>query len=243
MERLLKFECMPCGSPLLTDQPAGARVRCGWCRSTVEVAGESPFTESDFLTADDAYLLLQFARRHASDRKLWLFAYACSRRILERVAAALDRAEGNPGEAPSRKKARQAAQLIDDVRLFLNGGSDGPEQPSQPQPQPLASAVWGPSSREMDDDEIAAQMALLRDVVGNPFRPVTIADAVLAANDGAAVKLAQAIFDGRTFAEKPVLADALEEAGCAERAILDHLRSAGPHVGGCWAIDLILGKG
>jgi hypothetical protein len=41
----------------------------------------------------------------------------------------------------------------------------------------------------------------------------------------------------------PVLADALEDAGCDDRALLGHLRGPGPHVGGCWALDLILGKG
>jgi hypothetical protein len=40
----------------------------------------------------------------------------------------------------------------------------------------------------------------------------------------------------------PILADALEDAGCADAGILAHLRSLGPHVLGCWALDLVLGK-
>jgi hypothetical protein len=40
----------------------------------------------------------------------------------------------------------------------------------------------------------------------------------------------------------PILADALEEAGCTDQLILDHLRSPGPHVRGCWPVDLILAK-
>jgi hypothetical protein len=39
-----------------------------------------------------------------------------------------------------------------------------------------------------------------------------------------------------------ILADALEEAGCTDAAILSHLRGPGPHVRGCWVVDLLLGK-
>ncbi len=40
----------------------------------------------------------------------------------------------------------------------------------------------------------------------------------------------------------PVLADALEDAGCADADILAHCRGHGPHVRGCWVVDLVLGK-
>jgi hypothetical protein len=55
--------------------------------------------------------------------------------------------------------------------------------------------------------------------------------------------LAHLIYDQRRFTDLPVLADALEEAGCTDQTILDHLRGPGPHVRGCWAVDLLLGKG
>ena len=55
-------------------------------------------------------------------------------------------------------------------------------------------------------------------------------------------RLAQAIYEARAFDRLPILADALEEAGWTDNAILTHLRSAGPHVRGCWALDLVLGK-
>jgi hypothetical protein len=51
-----------------------------------------------------------------------------------------------------------------------------------------------------------------------------------------------AIYDERAFDRLPVLADALEDAGCADADLLGHLRGPGPHVRGCWAVDLILGK-
>ena len=56
------------------------------------------------------------------------------------------------------------------------------------------------------------------------------------------VQLAQSIYDDRAFDRLPILADALEEAGCTDAAILDHCRGPGPHVRGCWAVDLLLGK-
>ena len=60
--------------------------------------------------------------------------------------------------------------------------------------------------------------------------------------DGTVSKLAQGIYEDRAFGHLPVLADALEDAGCADADILGHLRGAGPHVRGCWALDLALGK-
>ena len=61
-------------------------------------------------------------------------------------------------------------------------------------------------------------------------------------NDGTVRKLAQAIYDDRRFADLPILADALEEAGCADAAILAHCRGGGEYVRGCWVVDLLLGK-
>jgi hypothetical protein len=55
-------------------------------------------------------------------------------------------------------------------------------------------------------------------------------------------KLARGIYHERAFDRLPVLADALEEAGCTDETLLGHLRGPGPHVLGCWAVDLILGK-
>jgi hypothetical protein len=83
---------------------------------------------------------------------------------------------------------------------------------------------------------------LLRDIFGNPFRPATLDPAWLRWNDDAIPKLAQAIYDERSFDRLPVLADALEDAGCTDAEILKHCRQPGPHVRGCWVVDLLLGK-
>jgi hypothetical protein len=77
---------------------------------------------------------------------------------------------------------------------------------------------------------------------GNPLRPVHVAPAWRCWNDSTVVKLAQGIYDERDFDRLPVLADALEEAGCDNTDILNHCRQPGEHVRGCWVVDLILGK-
>lgn len=89
------------------------------------------------------------------------------------------------------------------------------------------------------------QVALLRDIVGNPFQPVALAVPVSSEVEF----LAQAAYEERILpsghldnARLGILSDALEEAGCTDEAILSHLRSPAPHVRGCWALDLILGK-
>jgi len=98
--------------------------------------------------------------------------------------------------------------------------------------------------------EWAAQAGLLRDIFGPPpFRPSFIAPAVLAWNDGAVARLAQALYDQPQAPEGTldparlaVLADALLAAGCDDVDLWGHCCQPGPHVRGCWAIDLILGK-
>ena len=83
---------------------------------------------------------------------------------------------------------------------------------------------------------------LVRDIFGNPFRLPTIAPDWLSRNNGAIPKLAQMIYDDRRHDIMPILGDALEDAGCTDAQILEHCRGPGPHVRGCWVVDLILGK-
>jgi len=90
--------------------------------------------------------------------------------------------------------------------------------------------------------EWTAQAALLRDIFGNPFCPIAIAPAWLTWRGGLLVVMAQKMYDSPDFSNMPILADALEEAGCAGADILAHLRGPGPHARGCWVVDLLLGK-
>src|SRR5207244_2679385 len=71
---------------------------------------------------------------------------------------------------------------------------------------------------------------------GNLFRPLPPFQVVVRAwNDGTVVKLAQGIYHERAFDRLPMLADALEDAGCTDATILAHCRGPGPHARGCWA--------
>lgn len=87
--------------------------------------------------------------------------------------------------------------------------------------------------------EAAAQVALLRDVFGNPFRPAVLDLDWLTST---VVALAREVYESRDFAAMPILADALQDAGCDNEAVLEHCRGPGPHARGCWVADLILGR-
>jgi hypothetical protein len=90
------------------------------------------------------------------------------------------------------------------------------------------------------DDECAIHADLLRDIVGNPFRPVAFAPTWRTSD---AVALARQMYESRAFGAMPILADALQDAGCANADILDHCRDPNAmHVRGCWVVDLVLGK-
>src|SRR5262249_9382280 len=82
----------------------------------------------------------------------------------------------------------------------------------------------------------------LREIVPNPVRLVAVDPSWLRWNGGIVVSLTQHITKSLTFRRMPLLADALEDAGCADAAILDHCRSGGEHVRGCWVVDCLLAK-
>jgi hypothetical protein len=114
-------------------------------------------------------------------------------------------------------------------------------------PGALANIQYWSNPQDADWNSASAserqeQAHLLRDIFGNPFRPAVIDPAWLQWNDAAIPRLAQAIYDDRRFDNLPILADALEEAGCTSGVILEHCRGPGPHVLGCWVVDAILGK-
>ena len=87
--------------------------------------------------------------------------------------------------------------------------------------------------------ESAAHCQIIRDIFGNPFRPVVADPAWFTPK---VVVLATSIYSDRAFDRMPILADALEEAGCVNADVLLHCRSEGPHVRGYWVVDLVLGK-
>ena len=103
------------------------------------------------------------------------------------------------------------------------------EGPTDPPVDPRWRAVHSAARQK--------QLALARDIFGNPFRPVHL-DSIW--RTSAVVSVARDIYKQRSFAQLPRLADVLEDAGCADEQLLGHCRAAGQHVRGCWAIDLLL---
>jgi hypothetical protein len=87
--------------------------------------------------------------------------------------------------------------------------------------------------------ESQAQCRLLRDIAGDPFRPAAVD---VAWNVPAIAAQARMIYESRTFDRMAELAVCLASAGCADNRILEHCRDVGPHVRGCWVVDLILGR-
>jgi hypothetical protein len=122
--------------------------------------------------------------------------------------------------------------------------ADGPQ--TEGLPKAIVESTWDATQAS----ERQYQTRLLRDIFGNPFRPSPpLPPAVLAWNDHTVPRLAQAIYAERHLpsgtldvARLAILADALLDAGCEDEDLIRHCGSEGPHVRGCWAVDLILGK-
>ena len=228
-------------------------------------------TEQEWLEASDLGRMLEFLRGKSNERKMRLFAVACCRRIWhllidkrsrEAVEVAERYADGGATDE-ELETASLAAEAVWDADM-KRAAKEGKWDRRSRLPYYGASAAaynvaiplgwWGAAPAFRPPNEIAretvpdtgaegaAQCVLLWDIFGNPFRPVVINPSWLAWNDEMVVKLAQAIYDERAFDRLPILADALEEAGCTSEDILGHLRGPGPHVRGCWVVDLCLGK-
>lgn len=105
-------------------------------------------------------------------------------------------------------------------------------------PPDVVSVYDGQPNAEYEREQ-ARQVELLRDIFGNPFRPVAFSpvwrtDTVIA--------LAAQMYESRDFSAMPILADALQDAGCDNEGVLNHCRGPGLHVRGCWVVDLVLSK-
>jgi hypothetical protein len=224
-------------------------------------------TEAEWLACENPRPLLEVVRDTASDRRLQLFGCACVRRVWGLLPGEQSRrlveagelyADGLVGEQ-ALSEARQA------YHDYLHEVDDGEDDLVLPETEAATAACEVAESEASifralyashyaalaaegggEQAECAAQAVLLRDLF-SPFRHASVSPAWLRPQ---VVALAQAAYDQRELpsghldpARLAVLADALEEAGCTDQAVLDHLRGAGPHVRGCWAVDLLLGKG
>jgi len=104
----------------------------------------------------------------------------------------------------------------------------------------LAEVVEILIDQDWDNTRRLKRMAeVCRDVFGNPFRPVSFSQEW---RTETAAGLARQMYRSRKFSALPILADALQDAGCEDEHLLSHCRGPAPHVRGCWVVDLVLGK-
>lgn len=228
-------------------------------------------TEAEWLGNTDPRAVLKFFQGRSSERKLRLFACACCYRLStliidERVKNTLLIAEqfadglvSDQERSNARKVAQQASEskfvtskpkLPKEKRravaaVYYAAARDAFEAAYNASDLAVDALIWNAGGhnhcdwRAIQQSEHSCQMSTIRCIFGNPFRPVSIESAWLAPN---VVALAQAIYNERAFDRLPELANALVVVGCEDKQILGHCRSEGPHVRGCWVVDLMLGK-
>jgi hypothetical protein len=198
-------------------------------------------TEEEWLAETDPLRLLWGLRDRASDRKLRLFACAGCRRLWwllrdprSRTAVEVSEryADGLADAKELAAAAQDARQAADEAEQARAAGWNAARSAAVTADTPWAAAERVAGQAAFDAD-------LLRHVLGNPFHPLTLDPAW---KTQTVVQLARSLYEERRFEYMPILADALEEAGCQDAAFLEHCRSPGPHVRGCWVVDLILGK-
>lgn len=229
-------------------------------------------TESEWLAAADPTPLLVFLYGKVSQRKLRLFAIACCRRLWQGSTkpanlAALRIAE-HLAEAGAIQTVRATVRLRGDQAVLDCGASDPLElveirnemgisqQLGQSTINPILVSVlehlacnrsdfrpqWFCEAFASAGMSLSCQVQLLREIVRGPFVPLVPPTDWIVWNDGTVPRIAEAIYNEQAFDNLPILADALEEAGCTEADILNHCRQPAEHVRGCWVIDLLLGK-
>ncbi len=226
-------------------------------------------TEDEWLVCGAPEPLLDYLATGGSQRKFRLYAVACCRSIWhllegeparcavevserfadgnatnsERRAAALLSAEGQHGTHYWAEAAAAGAvgtlqpRLL---RLVLQHATHGVGDAVAPRvPGQALTADQSAVRAQMTRAECANQAVLLRDIFGNPFRPVAFSTNW---RTDTAVTLAAQMYELRDFSAMPILADALQDAGCGNENILAHCRGPGSHVRGCWVVDLLTGR-
>jgi hypothetical protein len=195
--------------------------------------------EVTWMACADPAPMLDFLRMSgaASDRKLRLFAVGCSRRVwdwLDAVGrAAVEVAEmyaDGQASADQLRVARLACKFAGGSAAWYAAASN-----------PAVAARNAALSAQAVPAEHAAQAALLRDIVGIPFRGETVIGPWGA---GTVRDIAESVYAERDFSRPRLaaLAEALERAGCNDNEFLDHLRGPGLHTRGCFVVDALLGK-
>lgn len=207
-------------------------------------------TESKWKKGTSAKAMMEWLLPQMTPRKLRLLACACCRLVWDKL-----------GSQASRNAVEVAELFAERLRGYVDLGMANGEALIAAQEAQLS---FGDASSipfeyrltlvasDTSDDEVRRGVplllrtpftgTLLHELFGNPFRPCAVPPEWRTWHQGTVVQIAGQISKGRVWQVMPVLADALEDAGCDNVDILNHLRGSGPHTRGCWALDLILGK-
>jgi hypothetical protein len=220
-------------------------------------------TESAWLATSNPILLLKYACKHVSVRKLRLFGIACCHRIWdllpdERSRAAVNLCEHFADHPEAQASLDAAWKLANNVLLDLENDADGKETAAYAVrhacEEKINPAICSVSAEMLRLANLLSplknsstvqrrwQCNLLREIIGNPFRVSSIDQALSMQTLGTAIALARSIYSDKSFNCVPLLGDALEDAGCLNPAILAHCHATRAHVRGCWVVDLVLGK-
>jgi hypothetical protein len=201
--------------------------------------------------------MLHFLRGKASERKLRLFAVACCRRISHLLPDAACRAAVEVAERFADEEVTKADLAAVHATVHPGLYRDWPAAQAAAAARHASAdslplnvayyafghtfeAEWKAASLpDQFKPILKALVKLLQDIIGNPFRPAAVDPGWLTPT---VTGLAHTIYGGRLFDRLPILADALEEAGCDNEDILNHCRSKGEHTRGCWVVDLVLAK-
>lgn len=223
-------------------------------------------TEAEWLAATDPAPMFNELGAGASPSKLRLFACACAR-VLWQTMTEEDRAFVEMAERQADGLLPLSSLYVAAGR-DAHTGLPAPRQAHKGRVatgmvgEMASSDAWGSTRRvrSLVVDAVRSsgasrvgewqrQSDLLRCVFGNPFRAAILDPAWLAWNGGTVGRLAEIAYQERELPSGhlstdrlALAADALEDAGCADAEILGHLRSAGPHVRGCWAVDLLTSR-
>jgi hypothetical protein len=220
-------------------------------------------TEAEWLACADPTPMLQSFYHKASNRKLRLFAVECCRRSAHLVTNDTTRLALSCAERFAEQLATGRERREMYARVSSCAQDFGPDEAVADALHRNAyfaaegAADWAAVSigaeadfMSSDSDHVRIghvvraierleQAKRLRDILGNPFRPVALNSEWLTSD---VVALAKGIYEERAFDRMPILADAMQDAGCDNEDVLSHCRGPGPHVRGCWVVDLILGK-
>src|SRR5262245_18018566 len=143
---------------------------------------------------------------------------------------------------PDDYKVIEGVDYVSDAAGYLGAVAAGVLQPDEG--LGMTMEVWQePAFQDAKRAHEKKLCALIRDIFGNPYRQPPVLDrSWLAWNGGTIPNLARTMYASKRFRDLPILADALEEAGCTDETVLAHCRGPGPHVRGCWVVDWVLEK-